>query len=91
VDDGVLDVRAISAEPALARLRLLSAILTGTTERSRDVRMWESRRLDVRTMVGDLILAVDGEVLPGVQRAVLTIDPGALTVYSPLTPSEAGS
>jgi undecaprenyl-diphosphatase len=83
VDDGILDLRAITAEPRFARVRLLAAIVTGTTERSRDLQTWEARRVDIESLDGDLFLAVDGEVLPGVRRVTVTVDPGALTVYSP--------
>ena len=89
LDDGVLDLRAISADPRFARLRLLAAIVTGTTERSRDLEAWEARRVDVEATDGDLVLAVDGEVLAGVRRVTLTVDPGALTVYSPRGAAES--
>ena len=45
-------------------------------------------RLEVRSDDGVLTLAVDGEVLPGVRRAELWVESGALTVYSPLAPAE---
>lgn len=89
VDDGVLDLRAISAEPRFARARLLGAILTGTTERSRDLQTWEAGRVEIEALDGDLVLAVDGEVLPGVRRVTVTVEPGALTVYSPLVAEDA--
>ncbi|WP_338055913.1 bifunctional phosphatase PAP2/diacylglycerol kinase family protein [Sinomonas gamaensis] len=90
LDDGVLDLRAISADPRFARLRLLAAIVTGTTERSRDLETWEARRVDVEATDGDLVLAVDGEVLAGVRRVTLTVDPAALTVYSPRVAEDSG-
>ncbi|WP_430296771.1 bifunctional phosphatase PAP2/diacylglycerol kinase family protein [Sinomonas sp. B1-1] len=83
VDDGVLDLRAIGAGPRFARLRVLGAVATGTTEKSPVTHMWEAGTLDVAARKGALILAVDGEVIPGVRRATITVEPGALTVYSP--------
>jgi hypothetical protein len=37
-----------------------------------------------------LVLAVDGEVLAGVRRVTLTVDPAALTVYSPRVAEDSG-
>ena len=90
IDDGVLDVRSINDEGRFARLRLVAALVTGTTASSPVVRTGdrsgEAARLDVRTDDGALTLAVDGEVLTGVRRVRLWVEPGALTVYSPLAP-----
>jgi undecaprenyl-diphosphatase len=91
IDDGVLDVRSINDEGRFARLRLVAALVTGTTESCRVVRTGdrsgEAARLDVRSDDGALTLAVDGEVLTGVRRVRLWVEPGALTVYSPLAPT----
>ncbi|MEN2745548.1 bifunctional phosphatase PAP2/diacylglycerol kinase family protein [Sinomonas halotolerans] len=89
LDDGVLDIRSISADPPLARLRLVAALVTGTTSRSPVVATREARRVDVAARDGALVLAVDGELVAGVGRAALWTEPGALTVYSPLAPELA--
>ncbi|WP_245827747.1 bifunctional phosphatase PAP2/diacylglycerol kinase family protein [Sinomonas mesophila] len=90
LDDAVLDVRSVNDDGRFARLRLAAALVTGTTASCRVVRMGdregEAARLDVRADDGALTLAIDGEVLPGVRRAELWVEPGALTVYSPLAP-----
>ena len=92
IDDSVLDVRSILDDGPFARLRLLGALVTGTTASSPVVRTGDragwAARLEVRSDDGVLTLAVDGEVLPGVRRAELWVEPGALTVYSPLAPAE---
>lgn len=83
LDDGVLDVRTISANSAFSRVRLLAAILTGRTEVSQAVglRTPTSIRLDAVGRPFDL--AIDGEVIAGVESAVFTVLPRALTVFSP--------
>lgn len=82
LDDGVLDVRVVSAHSAFSRFRLLSAILTGRTEVSKaiDLRTPTSIRLDAVERPFDL--AIDGEVIAGVKSAVFTVLPRALTVFS---------
>lgn len=91
VDDGVLDLRLISAEPRFARPRLLAAIVTGTSERSRDFQTWESDRAEVESLGEGLVLAVDGEILPGVRRVSFRVERGALTMYSPRAAEQQGS
>jgi undecaprenyl-diphosphatase len=90
VDDGVLDLRAIAADPTLARVRVLASVATGTTEKSPVTHLWEAPSVDVAARKGALVLAVDGEVFPGVRRAAITVEPGALTVYSPRGAAGAG-
>lgn len=83
VDDGALDLRAVSARPRFARLRLLAALATGTVERSPVTQEWVARSIAFEACDEPLVLAVDGEVITGVVRAELRVAPGALTVYSP--------
>lgn len=83
VDDGALDLRGVSARPRLARLRLLTALATGTVERSPVAREWTARSVTLESCGEPLVLAVDGEVMTGVARVELRVEPGALTVYSP--------
>lgn len=82
LDDGVLDLRIISAHSAFSRFRLLGAILTGRTEVSKAIGL--QTPTSVRLQAADLPfdLAIDGEVVAGVVSAVFTVRPGALTVYS---------
>lgn len=83
VDDGALDLRAVSARPRLARLRLLAALATGTVERSPVTRAWVADDVTLEACDEPLVVALDGEVTTGVLRVELSVDPGALTVYSP--------
>lgn len=84
VDDGALDLRAVSARPRFARLRLLTALATGTVERSPVAHLWQSDAVTLEAWDEPLVLAVDGEVVNGVAHASIRVEPGALTVYSPL-------
>jgi diacylglycerol kinase family enzyme/membrane-associated phospholipid phosphatase len=82
--DGVLDLRMITADEPFARLRLLWAVLTGTVATSGITHLTETDRITVESADGHLVLAVDGEVMPGVRRVDFTVRRGALTYYSPL-------
>jgi undecaprenyl-diphosphatase len=83
LDDGVLDLRMITADESFARLRLLWSVLTGTVATSRITHLTESTRIEVESAGSPMVLAVDGEVIPGVRRAEFTVLRGALTYYSP--------
>jgi undecaprenyl-diphosphatase len=82
--DGVLDLRMITADEPFARLRLLWAVLTGTVATSGITHLTETDRITVESADGHLVLAVDGEVMPGVRRVDFTVRRGALTYYSPV-------
>lgn len=82
LDDGVLDVRTISARTAFSRFRLLGAILTGRTEVSSAIELNTPTSLRLDAVDRPFDLAIDGEVIAGVTAAVFTVLPGALTVYS---------
>lgn len=82
--DGVLDLRMITADEPFARLRLLWAVVTGTVATSGITHLSETDRITVEPGNGPMVLAVDGEVMPGVRRVEFTVRPGALTYYSPL-------
>ena len=83
LDDGVFDLRLITADESFARLRLLWSVLTGTVATSRITHL--SERSSIRVEPGDtsMVLAVDGEVMPGVRGVEFSVLPGALTYYSP--------
>lgn len=83
LDDGVLDVRMITADESLARLRLLWSVLTGTVATSRITHLREATRLRVDSAGSPMVLAVDGEVLAGVRSAEFRVERRALTYYSP--------
>ncbi|MGO4805510.1 bifunctional phosphatase PAP2/diacylglycerol kinase family protein [Arthrobacter sp. 2MCAF15] len=84
LSDGVLDLRMITADEPFARLRLLWAVLTGTVATSGITHLSETDRITVEPGNGPMVLAVDGEVVPGVRSVEITVRGGALTYYSPL-------
>lgn len=84
LDDGVLDIRMVMADEPFARLRLLWAVLTGTVASTRVIHLSEASRLNIEAVDEPLVLAVDGEPLPGVRTAEFTVQRGMLRVYSPL-------
>jgi undecaprenyl-diphosphatase len=83
LDDGVFDLRLITADESFARLRLLWSVLTGTVATSRITHLSESSSIRVEPGDTTMVLAVDGEVMPGVRGVEFSVLPGALTYYSP--------
>lgn len=83
MDDGVLDLRMITADESFARLRLLWSVLTGTVATSRITHLSESTSVTVEAAGVPMALAVDGEAVGGVRRVEFSVLPGALTYYSP--------
>ncbi|SDI97900.1 undecaprenyl-diphosphatase [Arthrobacter cupressi] len=83
MDDGVLDVRMVTADEPFARLRLLWGVLTGTAGSSKVTHLREAVRLTIEALDAPLVIAVDGEPLPGVRTAEFSVRPGHLRVYSP--------
>jgi diacylglycerol kinase family enzyme/membrane-associated phospholipid phosphatase len=83
LEDGVLDLRMITADESFARLRLLWSVLTGTVASSRITHVSETSRIRVEPADSTMVLAVDGEVMPGVRSVDVTVRRGALTYYSP--------
>ncbi|MFB9713628.1 bifunctional phosphatase PAP2/diacylglycerol kinase family protein [Arthrobacter methylotrophus] len=85
LDDGVLDIRMVTADEPFARLRLLWAVLTGTVGTSKVTHLIEAGEISIEAFGEPLVLAVDGEPLPGVRTAKFTVKRRALRVYSPLS------
>ena len=83
LDDGVLDLRMITADEPFARLRLLWAVLTGTVATSGITHLTETTSIRVEPADSTMVLAVDGEVMPGVRAAEFSVKRGALKYYSP--------
>ncbi|WP_445155752.1 bifunctional phosphatase PAP2/diacylglycerol kinase family protein [Arthrobacter sp. Hor0625] len=83
LDDGVLDLRMITADESFARVRLLWAVLTGTVASSRITHLSEARRVRVEPAAGTMVLAVDGEVMPGVRSVEFSVEPRGLVYYCP--------
>ena len=86
LDDGVLDLRMITADESFARLRLLWAVLTGTVATSGITHLREASRIRVEPGGATMVLAVDGEVMPGVRAVEISVKAGGLVYYSPLPP-----
>ncbi|MFF1882137.1 bifunctional phosphatase PAP2/diacylglycerol kinase family protein [Pseudarthrobacter sp. NPDC058196] len=83
MDDGVLDVRLITADESFARVRLLWAVLTGTVASSRITHLREASAVTIDAGGAPMALAVDGEALAGVRRVAYTVRRKALMYYSP--------
>ena len=83
LDDGVLDVRMITADESFARLRLLWSVLTGTVATSRITHLTEVSGIRVESDGSPMVLAVDGEALAGVRSVEFRVDRHALMYYSP--------
>ncbi len=83
LDDGVLDLRMITADEAFARLRLLWSVLAGTVATSGITHLSETDRIRVEAGESAMVLAVDGEVMAGVRTVDLSVRRGALVYYSP--------
>ncbi|WP_284978600.1 bifunctional phosphatase PAP2/diacylglycerol kinase family protein [Arthrobacter sp. fls2-241-R2A-200] len=88
LDDGVFDLRMITADEPFARARLLWSVLTGTVASSKVTHLTEATRVVVEAIGEPLVLAVDGEPKPGVRSAEFIVRPRQLTVYSPLPVTE---
>ncbi|MFF5792994.1 bifunctional phosphatase PAP2/diacylglycerol kinase family protein [Paeniglutamicibacter sp. NPDC012692] len=84
LDDGVLDIRIVTADDPFARLRLLWAVLTGTIASTKVTHLSEASRLRIEAVGEPLVLAVDGEPRTGVRTAEFSVQRGKLRVYSPL-------
>lgn len=83
LDDGVLDIRMITADESFARLRLLWSVLTGTVATSRITHLKEGTRVRMESEGSPMVLAVDGEALAGVRSVEFRVERQALTYYSP--------
>ena len=83
LDDGLLDVRLVDAEPPLARVRLVLAVLTGRLGRTVVYEQRTAQRVELRVDDDALALALDGEVLDVSPTITLAKERGALLVHVP--------
>ena len=83
MDDGVLDVRLITADESFARLRLLWSVLTGTVASSGITHLREATEVRIDAGGAPMALAVDGEALAGVRNVTYKVRQRTLAYYSP--------
>jgi diacylglycerol kinase family enzyme/membrane-associated phospholipid phosphatase len=83
MDDGVLDVRLITADEPFARLRLLWSVLTGTVASSGITHLREATEVRIDAGGAPMALAVDGEALAGVRNVTYKVRQRTLAYYSP--------
>lgn len=83
LDDGVLDVRIVAAEPKFARTRIVLGALTGTLRWCGPYEASVRDELRLEAPDGVLRLSVDGEVTEAPSHVALGKAIGALTVYRP--------
>jgi diacylglycerol kinase family enzyme/membrane-associated phospholipid phosphatase len=85
LDDGLFDVRVVSADAPWARLRVLVSMLTGRLGRCGAFERWLCHDLEVRSLDGPLQLARDGEVWEGSEHFTVRKLPEPLVVLQPAT------
>jgi undecaprenyl-diphosphatase len=83
VDDGLLDVRLVSAEVSWARTRVAGALLLGRLSSSPVFERWLATELDVRSAQGPLQLARDGEIWEGSETFTVRKRAEPLHVFQP--------
>jgi undecaprenyl-diphosphatase len=83
LDDGLLDVRLVTADESFARLRMLWSVVTGTVATSRITHLREATVVRIDAGGAPMALAVDGEALAGVRSVEYKVLPRALAYYSP--------
>lgn len=83
MDDGLLDIRIVSAERPLPRLRLVLSILTGTLGRSKVYEQYSDKQLEVRSLHGPIRLAHDGEIFEGSTSFIIKKGDKPLPIFVP--------
>lgn len=83
LDDGKLDIRLVSAEPPLARIRFMLALVAGTLAKSPVYEQFIADQLKVRSLGGPLRLARDGETFNGTDDFVVEKPGERVMIYVP--------
>jgi diacylglycerol kinase family enzyme/membrane-associated phospholipid phosphatase len=83
LDDGKLDIRLVSAEPPLARIRFMIALVAGTLAKSPVYEQFIADQLKVRSLDGPLRLARDGETFNGTDDFVVEKPGERVMIYVP--------
>lgn len=78
VDDGLFEICAIQKQTTLERIRLLPTLSSGAHLRKFDsVRSYRAKQVEIETEL-PTYLNIDGEIIPGVGRAVFTLKEKAI-------------
>jgi undecaprenyl-diphosphatase len=91
LDDGLLDVRLVSAQSPGSRARLVVAVLTGRLSRCRVYEEQTVTELHVRSFDGPVRLARDGETFDGSVEFTVTKRAKPLMVYVPHDADQSSS
>jgi undecaprenyl-diphosphatase len=83
LDDGLFDVRLVDADEPWARVRLLVSLAVGRLDSSRVYEAFTADRLHVRSHLGPMRLARDGETFDGPAAFTITKHPARLAVFAP--------
>ncbi|WP_051619925.1 bifunctional phosphatase PAP2/diacylglycerol kinase family protein [Haematomicrobium sanguinis] len=81
INDGLLDIRSVSASLPWAQVRTIWAALTGTLERSKATVFEHKPTFEASSDV-PFSFAVDGEVYDNATRVQIRVEPKAIDVYS---------
>jgi len=84
LDDGLLDVRLISAERPLGRTRFVASLVAGRLTRSRVYERWTAERVEVRAAAAPFRFAWDGETSEQPTRHLSVTKRGQVTVLRPV-------
>jgi diacylglycerol kinase family enzyme/membrane-associated phospholipid phosphatase len=85
LDDGKLDIRLVSAERPLSRIRFALALAFGMLAKSRVYEQSVGDQLKVRSLGGPLLLARDGETFNGTDEFVVEKPGERIMIYAPKT------
>jgi undecaprenyl-diphosphatase len=91
LDDGLLDVRLVSAQSPGSRVRLVVAVLTGRLSRCRVYEERTVTELHVRSLDGPVRLARDGETFDGSAEFTVIKRSKPLMVYVPQDEDQSSS
>jgi diacylglycerol kinase family enzyme/membrane-associated phospholipid phosphatase len=83
LDDGLLDVRIVTAERRFSRARFVVSLLLGTLGRSKVYEERLTKKVDVRSLEGSLRLARDGETFEGSGKFIVEKSSTPIAVFVP--------
>ncbi|MBG0817602.1 phosphatase PAP2 family protein [Planomonospora sp. ID82291] len=84
LEDGLLDVRILTAAARLPRARAFLSVLTGRFRLSRHYQQWQADTLRVSSPSGEVRLACDGEAFTVSGEVEFAKRPRSLLVFRPL-------